>query len=105
MATIVNVMRLIFETVRQRNVTVVSTHIIYGLHNSDSALLRAAHNCGHNLAGCCGNLLKIILDITDGVESASAFSLFTNIENEINTSTPLIFTEPYQNSSSESDMC
>ena len=50
MATIFNVMRLIFETMRQRNATVV-------------------------------------------------------IENDINTSTPLIFTEPYQNSSSESDMC
>ncbi len=44
MATIFNVMRLIFETMRQRNVTVVSTHIIYGQHNSDSALLRASHN-------------------------------------------------------------
>ena len=52
MATIFNVMRLIFETMRQRNVTVVSTHIIYGQHNSDSALLRASHN----LAGCCGYL-------------------------------------------------
>ena len=51
-----NVMRLIFETMRQRNVTVVSTHIIYVQHNSDSALLRASHNCGHNLAGCCGYL-------------------------------------------------
>ena len=51
MATIFNVMRLIFETMRQRNVTVVSTHIIYGQHNS-SALLRASHN----LAGCCGYL-------------------------------------------------
>ena len=39
------------------------------------------------------------------VESESAFSLLTNIENEINASTPLIFTEPYQYSSSESDMC
>ena len=47
-----NVMRHIF----QRNVTVVSTHIIYGQHNSDSALLRASHNCGHNLAGCCAYL-------------------------------------------------
>ena len=56
MATIFNVMRLIFETMRQRNVIVVSTHIIYGQHNSDSALLRTAHNCGHNLAGCCGYL-------------------------------------------------
>ena len=105
MAMIFNVMRLIFETMRQRNVTVVSTHIIYGQHNSNSAVLRASHNCGHNLAGCCGYLFEIILDITDGVESARAFSLLTNIENEINTSTPLIFTEPYQNSSSESDMC
>ena len=55
-ASIFNVMRLIFETMRRRNVTVVSTHIIYGRHNSDSALLRASHNCGHNLAGCCGYL-------------------------------------------------
>ena len=38
------------------------------------------------------------------MESASAFSLLTNIENKINTSTPVIFTEPYQDSSSESDM-
>ena len=56
MATIFNVMRLIFEIMGQRNVTVVSTHIIYGQHNSDSALLRASDNCGHNLAGCCGYL-------------------------------------------------
>ena len=54
MATIFNVMRHIFQTMRQRNVTVLSTHIIYGQHNSDSALLRASHNCGHNLTGCCG---------------------------------------------------
>ena len=56
MATIFNVMRLIFEIMGERNVTVVSTHIIYGQHNSDSALLLASHNCGHNLAGCCGYL-------------------------------------------------
>ena len=105
MATIFNIMRLIFETMRQRNATVGSTHIIYGQHNSDSVLLRASHNCGHNLAGCCGYLFYIVLDITDGVEYASAFSLLTNIDNEINTSTRLIFTEPDQNSSSESDMC
>ena len=77
-ATIFNAMRLIFETMRQRNFTVVSKHINYGQHNSDSALLCASHNCGHNLAGC---LFQIILDITDGVESASAFSLLANIEN------------------------
>ena len=53
----------------------------------------------------CGYMFEIIIDIADGVESASAFSLLTNIENEINTSTPLIVTEPYQYSSSESDMC
>ena len=56
MATIFNVMRQLFQTMRQRNVTVLSTHIIYGQHNSDSALLRASHNCGHNLVGCCGYL-------------------------------------------------
>ena len=39
------------------------------------------------------------------VESASAFSLLTNIENEINASNPFIFTEPCQYSRSESDMC
>ena len=39
------------------------------------------------------------------VESESVFSLLTNVENEIKASTPLIFTEPYQYSSSESDMC
>ena len=44
MATIFNVMLVIFETMRQRNVTVVLTHIIYGQYNSDSALLRASHN-------------------------------------------------------------
>ena len=43
MATIFNVMRVIFETIRQRNVTVVSTHIIYGQYHSDSALLRSSH--------------------------------------------------------------
>ena len=52
MATIFNVMRVIFETMRKVNVTVVSTHIIYGTYNSDSALLRASHNCGHNFSGC-----------------------------------------------------
>ena len=52
MATIFNVMRVIVETMRQRSVTVVSTHIIYGEYNSDSALLHASHNCGHTLMGC-----------------------------------------------------
>ena len=52
MATIFNIMRVIFKTMRQRNVTVVSTHIICGQYNSDRALLRASHNCGHNLPGC-----------------------------------------------------
>ena len=53
MGTIFNIMRVIFETMRQRNVTDVSTHIISGQHHSDSALLRSSHTCGHNLAGCC----------------------------------------------------
>ena len=48
--------RLIFDTMRERNITVVSTRIIYGQYNSDSALLRASHNYGHNFAGCCGYL-------------------------------------------------
>ena len=52
MATIFNVMRVIFETMIQRNVTVVSTHISYEQYNSDSALLRSSHNCEHNLPGC-----------------------------------------------------
>ena len=56
MAIIFNVMRHIFQTMRERNVSVLSTHIIYGRHNSDSALLGASHNCWHNLAGCCGDL-------------------------------------------------
>ena len=57
MATIFNVMRVIFETMRQRNFTVVSTHISYGQYNPDSALLQASHNCGHSLPGCyCGYL-------------------------------------------------
>ena len=38
------------------------------------------------------------------VEFASALSLLTNIENEINASNPFIFTEPCQYSRSESDM-
>ena len=56
MAIMFNVMRHIFQIMRHKNVTVLSTHIIYGRHNSDSALLGASHNCWHNLAGCCGYL-------------------------------------------------
>ena len=53
MATIFNLMRVIFETMIQRNAIVMSTHIRYGrIYNSDSALLRASHNCGYNLPGC-----------------------------------------------------
>ena len=54
MATIFNLMRVIFETMidLQRNAIVMSTHISYGQYNSDSALLRASHNCGYNLPGC-----------------------------------------------------
>ena len=52
MATIFIEMRVIFEAMRQKNATVVSTHISYGQYNSDSALLCASHNCGHNLPGC-----------------------------------------------------
>ena len=85
MAAFFKIIRVIFEK-RQIIVTLVSTYIIFREYYSDSILLRASHNGGHNLA------------------SASAFSLLANIENEINASTPLIFTEPYQYSSSESDM-
>ena len=50
---------------RQIIVTLVSTYIIFRESYSDSILLRESHNGGHNLAGCCGNLFCIILDITD----------------------------------------
>ena len=101
------VIRVIFENMREIIVTLVSTYNIFREYYSDSILLRASHNGGLNLAGCCGNLFSIILDIKmlRAVESASAFSLLTNIENEINGSNPFIFTEPCQYSSLESDMC
>ena len=42
------VIRVIFENMRQIIVTLVSTYF-------SGILLRASHNGGHNLAGCCGN--------------------------------------------------
>ena len=48
------VIRVIFEKMRQIIVTLVT--IIFRECYSDSILLRASHNGGHNLAGCCGNL-------------------------------------------------
>ena len=59
------VIRVIFENMREILVTLVSTYIIFREYYSDSILLRASHNGGLNLAGCCGNLFSIILDITD----------------------------------------
>ena len=59
------VIRVIFENMRQIIVTLVSTYIIFREYYSDSILLRASHNGGLNLAGCCGNLFYMILDITD----------------------------------------
>ena len=56
MAAIFKVLRVILGTMTQIIVTLLSTYIMYGQYNSDSALLRASHNCGHNLAGCCGYL-------------------------------------------------
>ena len=50
------VIRVIFENMRQIIVTLVSTYIIFREYYSDSILLRASHNGGLNLAGCCGNL-------------------------------------------------
>ena len=48
------VIRVIFENMRQIIVTLVS--IIFREYYSDCILLRASHNGGHNLSGCCGNL-------------------------------------------------
>ena len=59
------VIRVIFDNMREIIVTLVSTYIIFREYYSDSILLRASHNGGLNLAGCCGNLFSIILDITD----------------------------------------
>ena len=50
------VIRVIFENMRQIIVTLVSMYIIFREYYSDSMLLRASHNGGFNLAGCCGNL-------------------------------------------------
>ena len=58
MAAFFKVIRVIFENVRQIIVTLVSTYIIFREYYSDSILLRASHNGGHNLAGCCGNCSK-----------------------------------------------
>ena len=56
-AAIFKVLQVILETMRQKIVPLVSTYIIYGQYKSDSSLLRASHNCGYNLAGCCCYLL------------------------------------------------
>ena len=56
MAAFFKVIRVIFENMRQIIVTLVSTCIMFREYDSDSILLRASHNGGHNLAGCCGNL-------------------------------------------------
>ena len=50
------VIRVIFENMRQIIVNLVSPYIIFREYYSDSILLRATHNGGLNLAGCCGNL-------------------------------------------------
>ena len=47
--------RVIFENMIQILVTLVYTYIIFREYHSDSILLRASHNGGLNLAGCCGN--------------------------------------------------
>ena len=49
------VIPVIFENMRQIIVTLVSTYIIFREYYSDIILLRASHNGGLNLAGCCGN--------------------------------------------------
>ena len=57
-----NVIRVIFENMREILVTLVSTYIIFREYfYSDSILLPASHNGGLNLAGCRGNLFSIIL--------------------------------------------
>ena len=61
-AAFFKVIRVIFENMRQIIVTLV--FIIFLEYYSDSILLRASHNGGHNLAGYCGNLFLIIHDIT-----------------------------------------
>ena len=50
------VIRVFFENMIQIFVTLVSTYILFREYYSDSILLRASHNGGLNLAGCCGNL-------------------------------------------------
>ena len=52
----------------------------------------------------CLAVVAICSKMLRAVESASAFSFLTNIENEINASSSLMFTEPYQYFSSESYM-
>ena len=54
------VIRVIFENMIEIIVTLVSTYNIFREYYSDSILLRASHNGGLNLAGCCGNLFSII---------------------------------------------
>ena len=54
MAAFLKVIRVIFENMKQIIVTLVS--IIFREYYSDCILLRASHNGGHNLSGCCGNL-------------------------------------------------
>ena len=56
MAAFFKVIRVIFANMRQIIVTLVSMYIIFQEYYSDILLLRASHNGGHNLAGCCGNL-------------------------------------------------
>ena len=60
MAAFFKVIRVIFENMRQIIVTLVYTCIMFREYYSDSILLRASHNGGHNLAGCCGNLFYLI---------------------------------------------
>ena len=61
----VGLIRLIWENIRHRIITLVSTlYNLWDTYFADSALLRAPHNCGHNFARCCGYLFWILLDIT-----------------------------------------
>ena len=54
-AAFFNVIR-VFENMRQIIVSLVYTYVIFREYYSDSILLRASHNGGHNLASSCGNL-------------------------------------------------
>ena len=49
------VIRVIFENMRKSSLWCLRISV-FGQYYSDSILLRASHNGGHNLPCCCGNL-------------------------------------------------